>query len=72
MTQLDDLNSALSAATAATQKLITDVATEVANLNAQIAALQAQVAAGQPVDLTGAIASANALTTLVKGADPTP
>ena len=72
MTQLDDLNAAQAAATAATQKLITDVATEVANLNAQIAALQAQVAAGTPVDLTGAIASANALTALVKGADPTP
>ena len=69
MAQIDDLTAALATATTDTQKFIADVATEVAALQAQIAALQA---AGSNIDLTGVIASVNALDALVKGADPTP
>lgn len=63
MTQLTDLTDALSKATDDTQKLISDVA-------AQVAALQAALgAAGTPVDLTAAIAAANNLDALVTAAD---
>jgi hypothetical protein len=66
LTQLDDLNAALATATTDTQKLITDVGTKVAALTAQLAAAQA---ANPSVDLTAAIASANAIDALVKAAD---
>jgi hypothetical protein len=63
MAQIDDLTTALATATADTQKLITDVA-------AQVAALQAALGqAGQPVDLTAAIAAANNIDALVTAAD---
>lgn len=63
MAQIDDLTAALTKATTDTQKLIADVA-------AQVAALQAALgAAGTPVDLTAAIAAANNLDALVTAAD---
>jgi len=66
MTQLDDLTAALATATTDTQKLITDVGAKVADLQAQLAAA---IAANPGVDLTAAIASANAIDALVKAAD---
>jgi hypothetical protein len=66
VTQLDDLTAALATATADTQKLITDVAAKVTALQAQLAAA---TAANPGVDLTAAIASANAIDALVKAAD---
>lgn len=63
MAQIDDLTAALAKATTDTQTLISDVA-------AQVAALQAALgAAGTPVDLTAAIAAANNLDALVTAAD---
>lgn len=63
MAQIDDLTEALAKATTDTQTLISDVA-------AQVAALQAALgAAGTPVDLTAAIAAANNLDALVTAAD---
>jgi hypothetical protein len=66
MAQIDDLTAALATATTDTQKLITDVGTKIAALTAQLAAAQA---ANPGVDLTAAIASANAIDALVKAAD---
>lgn len=66
MAQIDDLAAALATATTDTQTLIADVAAEVAALKAALGT------AGQPVDLTAAIASANALDAMVKAADPGP
>jgi hypothetical protein len=66
MTQLDDLTAALAAANADTQKLITDLGVKITALQTQLAA--AAVAAPS-VDLTAAIASANALDAIVKAAD---
>jgi hypothetical protein len=66
MTQLDDLNAALATATIDTQKLITDLGAKITTLTTELAAAQA---ANPAVDLTAAIASANALDAIVKAAD---
>jgi hypothetical protein len=66
MTQLDDLNAALATATTDTQKLITDLGAKITTLTTELAAAQA---ANPAVDLTAAIASANALDAIVKAAD---
>jgi hypothetical protein len=63
MAQIDDLTAALAQATTDTQKLIADVATQVAALQAALGA------AGTPVDLTAAIAAANNIDALVTAAD---
>ena len=59
---LDDLNAAVAKATADTQKLVSDVA-------AQVAALQAALAAAGGPDLTAVTASVNALDAIVTAAD---
>lgn len=66
MTQLDDLNAALTQAAIDTKNLLTDIAAQVAALKAQITALQGQTAP----DLSAAIAAVTALDATVKAADP--
>lgn len=63
MAAIDDLNDAVAKATADTQKLVADVA-------AQVAALQAAITAAGGPDLTAVTAAVNALDAIVVGADP--
>lgn len=67
MAQIDDLTAALAQATTDFNTFAADVTSKVADLQAQIAALQA---ANPGVDLSGVLASAQALDAAIVAATP--